>query len=257
MALVVKNLPANAGDIREFYPWVRKIPWRRAWQPTPVFLSGEAHGQRSLAGTVHRVAKSQTWLKRLSMHACIQQGRDWGSRSQSQGWSYREEKSDALGGRRELWTEIHLGFLLHCKKRWVFFALRGSVPNLFNPGSTVEIHISSTPLPSYSLSFLPFSSEYGHDSPGSTFWSKSPHPSPLQDLWIWGSFPKSFGWKEMTSCSIHIKIWRWGRKREEKKVAKLAMFTQRDFALIQACELDRAQNKRMQMCPSHQQIYYY
>ena len=29
---------------------VRKIPWRRAWQPTTVFLSGESHGQRSLAG---------------------------------------------------------------------------------------------------------------------------------------------------------------------------------------------------------------
>ena len=34
----------------EFETWVRKIPWRRAWQPTPVFLPGESHGQRSLAG---------------------------------------------------------------------------------------------------------------------------------------------------------------------------------------------------------------
>ena len=33
-----------------FDPWVRKIPWGREWQPTPVFLSGESHGQRSLAG---------------------------------------------------------------------------------------------------------------------------------------------------------------------------------------------------------------
>ena len=33
-----------------FDPWVGKMPWRRAWQPTPVFLSGESHGQRSLAG---------------------------------------------------------------------------------------------------------------------------------------------------------------------------------------------------------------
>ena len=31
-------------------PWVRKIPWRRKWQPTPVFLPGESHGQRSLVG---------------------------------------------------------------------------------------------------------------------------------------------------------------------------------------------------------------
>ena len=33
-----------------FDPWVKKIPWRRAWQPTPVFLSGESHGQSSLVG---------------------------------------------------------------------------------------------------------------------------------------------------------------------------------------------------------------
>jgi len=33
-----------------FDPWVEKIPWRRKWQPTPVFLPGESHGQRSLAG---------------------------------------------------------------------------------------------------------------------------------------------------------------------------------------------------------------
>ena len=33
-----------------FDPWVRKIPWRRKWQPTPVFLPKKLHGQRSLAG---------------------------------------------------------------------------------------------------------------------------------------------------------------------------------------------------------------
>ena len=33
-----------------FDPWVRKIPWRRAWQPTPVFLPEQSHGQMSLAG---------------------------------------------------------------------------------------------------------------------------------------------------------------------------------------------------------------
>ena len=31
-----------------FDPWVRRMPWRRAWQPTPVFLPGECHGQWSL-----------------------------------------------------------------------------------------------------------------------------------------------------------------------------------------------------------------
>ena len=52
-----------------FSPWVGKIPWRRQWQLTPVFLPGESHGQRSLAGyTVHRVAKSRTRLKQLNVH---------------------------------------------------------------------------------------------------------------------------------------------------------------------------------------------
>ena len=43
---MVKNLSANAED--GFDPWVRKIPWRRKWLPTPVFLPKEFHGQRSL-----------------------------------------------------------------------------------------------------------------------------------------------------------------------------------------------------------------
>ena len=49
---VVKNLPANAGDTRErgFDPRVGKVPWRRKWQPTPVFLPGKFHGQKSLVG---------------------------------------------------------------------------------------------------------------------------------------------------------------------------------------------------------------
>jgi len=33
-----------------FDPWVGKIPWRKEWQPTPLFLPGEFHGQRSLVG---------------------------------------------------------------------------------------------------------------------------------------------------------------------------------------------------------------
>ena len=50
-ALVVKNLPANAGDMRcRFGSWLRKILWRRKWQPTPVFWPGKFQGQSSLAG---------------------------------------------------------------------------------------------------------------------------------------------------------------------------------------------------------------
>ena len=62
---MVKNLPAKKKkrernclqyERPRFDPWVRKIPWRRNWPPTPVFLPGEFHGQRSLVG-YRRVTK--------------------------------------------------------------------------------------------------------------------------------------------------------------------------------------------------------
>ena len=42
--------PHAMQETQEFDPWIRKIPWRRKWQPTPVFLPGKFHGQRNLAG---------------------------------------------------------------------------------------------------------------------------------------------------------------------------------------------------------------
>ena len=51
-----------------FNSWVGKIPWRRVWQPTPVFLPEKSHGQRSLVGYNPRVAESRIWLKWLSRH---------------------------------------------------------------------------------------------------------------------------------------------------------------------------------------------
>ena len=48
---MVKNLLASAGDMRQgFDPWVGKLLRRRAWEPTPVFLPAESHGQRNLVG---------------------------------------------------------------------------------------------------------------------------------------------------------------------------------------------------------------
>ena len=49
---VVKNPLCQCRRHRRhgFDPWAGKIPWRRTWQPTPVFLPGESHGQRSLEG---------------------------------------------------------------------------------------------------------------------------------------------------------------------------------------------------------------
>ena len=49
MAQTVKNPPANAGD-QDSIPGLGKSPWRRKWQPTPVFVPRESNGQRSLVG---------------------------------------------------------------------------------------------------------------------------------------------------------------------------------------------------------------
>ena len=47
VAQLLKNLSSNEGDAEM---GVRKMPWRRKWQPTPVFLPGKFRGQRSLVG---------------------------------------------------------------------------------------------------------------------------------------------------------------------------------------------------------------
>ena len=51
-----------------FDPWVGKIPWRRKWQPTPVFLPGESHGRRSLVGYSPRDRKESDTTERLHFH---------------------------------------------------------------------------------------------------------------------------------------------------------------------------------------------
>ena len=73
VVLVVKNPPTNAGRCQRqaFDIWVRKIPWMRTWQPTPVYMTGKSHGKRSLMAMVHRVAKSQTQLKEFGRHTHI------------------------------------------------------------------------------------------------------------------------------------------------------------------------------------------
>ena len=52
-----------------FDPWVGKIPWKRIWQPTPVFLPGQSHGQGRLAGCSPRGHKESDMTKLLSTHS--------------------------------------------------------------------------------------------------------------------------------------------------------------------------------------------
>ena len=51
-----------------FNPWIGKIPWRRKWQPTPIFLPGKSHGQRSLADYSSWGHKKSDTTKRLNHH---------------------------------------------------------------------------------------------------------------------------------------------------------------------------------------------
>ena len=64
VARQVKNLPASGRP--GFNPWVVKIPWRRSWHSTPVFLAGESHGQRSLAGCSPWGCKESDTTERVS-----------------------------------------------------------------------------------------------------------------------------------------------------------------------------------------------
>ena len=79
-----KESAYNAGDPRLVYSWLRKISWRREWLPTPVFLSREFHGERSLVGYnpgCHKESDTTEWfhliigllpLLLLRSHICSQ-----------------------------------------------------------------------------------------------------------------------------------------------------------------------------------------
>ena len=63
---MVKNLPAMQEP--GFNPWVRKILWRRKWQPTPVLLLGKSHGQKSLIGYSPWGCKESDRTEQLHFH---------------------------------------------------------------------------------------------------------------------------------------------------------------------------------------------
>ena len=85
----IKNLPACRTS--RFDPWVGKIPWRRKWQSTPVFLPAELHGQRSLVGYSPQGRKQlhrTEWLTHTHGHThghthtqpCVHWGTLWSCR---------------------------------------------------------------------------------------------------------------------------------------------------------------------------------
>ena len=65
-----KESACNAGDPGSI-PGSGRFPWRRKWQPTPIFLLGKSHGQRSLVDYSPWGHKESDTTERLSMHACM------------------------------------------------------------------------------------------------------------------------------------------------------------------------------------------
>ena len=77
-----KESSCNAEDLGLIDPWVRKISWRREWLSTPVFLPGEFHGQRSLAG--------------YSPWGCKQSDNCWKYISYQAGYSWKQIHENSL-----------------------------------------------------------------------------------------------------------------------------------------------------------------
>ena len=87
-----------------FHPWVRKIPWRRKWQSTPVFLPGESHGQRGLAGHSPWGRKESDRTERLRTESMVRKheerlssdstanGRGLGRMWKERKWKVREQR---------------------------------------------------------------------------------------------------------------------------------------------------------------------
>ena len=101
----VRGFPGGASDNKSvcqcgrhkrcgFNPWAGKIPWSRKWQPTPVFLPGKFHGQRSLVG-------SSPWGHRV--------GHNWAT------WHTHTHKSTKVGVQR--WMDKNIS------RKWIFINL--------------------------------------------------------------------------------------------------------------------------------------
>ena len=69
-SLLAQTVKKESATMQEygFDPWVRKIPWRREWQPTLLFLPGKFHGQRSLVGSSPWSRQESGMTERLTLH---------------------------------------------------------------------------------------------------------------------------------------------------------------------------------------------
>ena len=109
---MVKNPPANAGDIRDVGSILGsgRSPWRRAWQPSQVFLPGESHGQRSLADYSPWGGKESATTEQLSIYTVRRLGH-WHAEKEDSLWGHRE-KAAVCKPRREASEETNPAHIL-------------------------------------------------------------------------------------------------------------------------------------------------
>ena len=99
MVLVVKEPACQCRRYKRcgFDPWVKKIPWRRKWQPTPVFYLENSMDRRDWQAIAHGVSKTLTWLQRLSTHSTVLYSADgW----MLQKWAGLEAGESSVGSSR-------------------------------------------------------------------------------------------------------------------------------------------------------------
>ena len=150
---MVMNLPALQETWFDLWAW--GIPWRREWLPTPVFLPGESHGQRSLRGYSPRGHEGQT-----REHTCAVPLPRWSSQEQDEG-NFRDGADSGVcelrprhGGYRSfqntqgaLGRPGHLCFQAQLSglPSWSRRSIKGQLPLLFLVGSLPARPNSSHP----------------------------------------------------------------------------------------------------------------
>ena len=163
-----------------FNPWVRKIPYRRKWQPTPVFLPGESHGQRK--GVWNSLGRTRTgelfacpgiWQELPPTWGSCERGESWGSwMSPGSCWSVPQNTCFA-------WTKGTWANRMQCQRWWSTPLQNSWLPR--SPGTTpiraewdewshVQLFVNPWTVPQQA----PLSMEFSRQKS----WSGMPFPSP-------------------------------------------------------------------------------
>ena len=140
-----------------FDPWVGKIPWRRKWQPTPVFLPGEPHGKRNLVGCSPWGRKELNTTERLStisFDCCWSLRTTWSCLCTP--WILTDLRRHVLVCGRILSRTMPLQFSF-LKWPWAYWTALCSDASLLGLSKFVSLLAFHSPRPSFlPLFFLPF-----------------------------------------------------------------------------------------------------